>query len=80
LKEFDKLDDKLPLSKRPGESHNTRERFRAVVRNDILYLKSIKRELKRYKYTSNPEIFQQDLDELERHLPKLERVRQIITK
>ena len=78
LDRFDKFDNNWPLPKRPWESLKTRERLKAIVRNDIAYLKSIKRELKRYEYTSNPEIFQKDLDELENHKKVLEDVRQII--
>ena len=74
------LSNKWPLSKRPWESARTKERFKAVIRNDIAYLQSIKRELKRYNYIYEPELFQRDLDEIEWHIQLLEEARQIITK
>ena len=79
LNRFDEF-DKRPIPKRLWESHKTKERLKSVVRNDIAYLKSIKRELKRYEYTYDPEIFQKDLDELENHRKILEDVRQRIVR
>lgn len=76
---FEDFSKKRPISKRPWESHDTKERLKEVIRNDIAYLKSVKRELKRYTYTSNPEIFQEDLDTLESHKQSLIEARQIIT-
>lgn len=80
LDRFDKFNDHWPQPKRPWESRRTLERLKAVVRNDIAYLKSIKKELQRYTYTWNPEIFEADLDELERQQLILEDVRQRITR
>ena len=79
LNRFDDF-NKRPIPKRLWESHKTKERLKSVVRNDITYLKSIKRDLKRYEYTYDPEIFQRDLDELENHRKILEDVRQRIVR
>lgn len=75
---FEDFSKKRPISKRPWESHDTKERLKEVIRNDIAYLKSVKRELKRYTYTCNPEIFQENLDALESHKQPLIEARQII--
>lgn len=73
---------KTPWPKAPKlwESKNTKSRLKQVVKDDIQYLKNMEKELWKYNYIYNPEVFVSDINQLNDHKEKLERVRQIITK
>ena len=74
---FDEF-DKWPMPKKLGEASKSKARLKSVVHNDVIYLKSVKRDLNRYTYTYEQEEFQKNLDELDKHRADLETVRQKI--
>lgn len=85
LVEVDNLLDRFeknqtwPKAPRIKENRYSKVRFIQVVRDDILLLKSIKRELNKYDYTTNVDYFANTVDILKSHKEQLEKVRQMIT-
>ena len=61
------------------ENKHSKDRFEQIVKDDISSLKSIKRELKKYTYTTNMDYFASYIETMESHKEQLEKVRQIVT-
>lgn len=74
-----KLNKSRPKAPRISENRYSKHRFEQVIKDDISSLESIKRELKRYNYTTNIDQFKNYVNEIKNHKEQLEKVRQIIT-
>jgi hypothetical protein len=67
-----------PKAPRISENRYSKHRFEQVIKDDISSLKSIKRELKRYTYTTNVDYLRAYVDEIKNHKEQLEKIRQIV--
>ncbi|MCK9466990.1 MAG: hypothetical protein M0P94_01565 [Candidatus Absconditabacterales bacterium] len=68
-----------PKAPRTAENRYSKHRFEQVIRDDIRSLKSIKRELKRYSYTTNMDYFANYINTMKSHQKQLETVRQMVS-
>ncbi len=84
ITEIDKLIDwfqenrRWPRAPKAADNRYSKVRFEQVIKDDLASLKSIKRELKNYEYTTNIDRFVEEVDILNWHKEKLEEVRQMI--
>ena len=70
---------KRPRAPKSSENKHSRHRFEKVIKDDISSLKSIKRELNRYTYTTNMDYFADYVDTMKWHKEQLEKVRQMVS-
>ncbi|NCC71529.1 hypothetical protein EOM09_08205, partial [bacterium] len=63
-----------PKAPRVSENRYSKHRFEKVIKDDISSLKSIKRELKRYTYTTNVDYFKSYVNEIKNHKEQLEKI------
>ena len=67
-----------PKAPRTAENRYSKHRFEQVIRDDITSLKSIKRELSRYTYTTNMDYLAAYVETMKWHKKQLEKVRQMV--
>ncbi|HKL44500.1 MAG TPA: hypothetical protein VJ892_04485, partial [Candidatus Absconditabacterales bacterium] len=70
---------KRPRATKLQDNRYSRVRFKQVIKDDLASLRSIKRELNNYNYTTNIDYFVDYIEEMKSHKEQLEKVRQIIT-
>ncbi len=70
---------KRPRAPKPWDNRYSKVRFKQVIKDDLASLRSIKRELNNYNYTTNVDYFVDYIEEMKSHKEQLEKVRQMVT-